>query len=473
MRPGSSYSRHDRRRPAEEQEAESSAHARKRQARQELQGIDQPSVDEAARRDTAQDDRDDGDQEDEGDDDDEIDVSLLPAEGIPETEKAKRAAEGLGKEAIMHKTYELVRYALACEYTKTPIRKDNISKRVLNGRQGASAFPVIFNKAQKMLRNTFGYTLVELRPLGVDNQQFRTQNETATDTQDAESSTASRCHTVDKSKQSQREDATKANPATKSWMLRSALPSRLIRKLALGDNQLSDALNEGDEMTAVGADEEGTVLDWKKADRQLGSFGLLYVILSLILLNGRVIGQGQLLAYLRRLRLYPEAKLPSRVQPDSVGSHGSDSATQGATQRAHHAARGRRADASDASLDDFLFLLRKQHYLERIRTDVAAAGGTTQATQRHALGSRMRDDEEGASYEWRWGSRAEAEVDEKSIAAMIETIFHEQEAAAAEDEQASGEHPGDAEVSARRLAQRRKALLRDIETAAGSQLVSL
>ncbi|SPO36036.1 uncharacterized protein PSFLO_01507 [Pseudozyma flocculosa] len=401
-------------------------------------------------------------------DDDEVDFSLLPAEGMPETDKAKKAAEGLGDDAVLQKSIDLVRFSLACEYSKTAIKKDAVSKKILNGRQGAAAFPVIFNKAQRILRSTFGYTLVELRPAGSENQQLQKQNETVTQTADPESS--SRGRAADKSKQSQREDAAKASSTTKSWALRSVLPLQLIGRLSARNDDLARALHAGGEDSAVTADETGTALDWKKADLQLGSIGLLYVILSLILLNGRAISQAQLLAYLRRLRLYPEARLPSKVQVDGAGHGGGDAATQGATQRTHHA-RGRRADGGEASLDEFLYLLRKQHYLERSRTDVVAAAGSTQATQRHATGSRMRDDEEGASYEWRWGSRAEAEVSEQSIAKMVEAIFHEDEATAGADE--GEQHPDDAQVSRRRMAQRRESLLRDIETAAGSQLLAL
>ncbi|KAK3396073.1 MAGE family-domain-containing protein [Sordaria brevicollis] len=55
---------------------------------------------------------------------------------------------------------KLVRYALACEYSRTPIRRDGIKERVLgiHGRE----FKKVFAGAQKQLRAIFGMEMVEL-----------------------------------------------------------------------------------------------------------------------------------------------------------------------------------------------------------------------------------------------------------------------------------------------------------------------
>ncbi|KAJ3488865.1 hypothetical protein NLG97_g6113 [Lecanicillium saksenae] len=55
---------------------------------------------------------------------------------------------------------KLVRYALSCEYSRTPIRRDGIKERVL-GNQGR-AFKRIFALAQKQLRTIWGMELREL-----------------------------------------------------------------------------------------------------------------------------------------------------------------------------------------------------------------------------------------------------------------------------------------------------------------------
>ncbi|ATY62355.1 Non-structural maintenance of chromosome element 3 [Cordyceps militaris] len=55
---------------------------------------------------------------------------------------------------------KLVRYALSCEFSRTPIRRDGIKERVL-GNQGR-AFRKIFALAQKQLRTIWGMELREL-----------------------------------------------------------------------------------------------------------------------------------------------------------------------------------------------------------------------------------------------------------------------------------------------------------------------
>lgn len=55
---------------------------------------------------------------------------------------------------------KLVRYALACDFSRTSIRRDGIKEKVL-GDQGR-AFRRIFDGAQKTLQLVFGMEMVEL-----------------------------------------------------------------------------------------------------------------------------------------------------------------------------------------------------------------------------------------------------------------------------------------------------------------------
>lgn len=48
-----------------------------------------------------------------------------------------------------------------------------------------------------------------------------------------------------------------------------------------------------DDPSDSGTASMGALLDWQKADGQLGSLGLTFLILSLILLNGRSLSDGQ------------------------------------------------------------------------------------------------------------------------------------------------------------------------------------
>lgn len=56
---------------------------------------------------------------------------------------------------------KLTRLALSSEYSRQPIRRTDISAKVL-GDQGSRPFKTVFEMAQKALRERFGMELVEL-----------------------------------------------------------------------------------------------------------------------------------------------------------------------------------------------------------------------------------------------------------------------------------------------------------------------
>lgn len=56
---------------------------------------------------------------------------------------------------------KLIRLALSSEYSRQPIRRADISTKVL-GEQGSRPFKTVFEHAQKALRYRFGMELVEL-----------------------------------------------------------------------------------------------------------------------------------------------------------------------------------------------------------------------------------------------------------------------------------------------------------------------
>ena len=56
---------------------------------------------------------------------------------------------------------KMVRLALACEYQRRPIRRADISEKVL-GSTGARKFKDVFAQAQLQLRTVFGVEMVEL-----------------------------------------------------------------------------------------------------------------------------------------------------------------------------------------------------------------------------------------------------------------------------------------------------------------------
>lgn len=56
---------------------------------------------------------------------------------------------------------KMVRLALASEYSRQPIRRTDISAKVL-GEQGSRRFKAVFDEAQTVLRKRFGMEMVEL-----------------------------------------------------------------------------------------------------------------------------------------------------------------------------------------------------------------------------------------------------------------------------------------------------------------------
>ena len=56
---------------------------------------------------------------------------------------------------------KLVRLALSCEYSRIPIRRADISTKVL-GETGTRQFKVVFERAQHELRTKFGMQMEEL-----------------------------------------------------------------------------------------------------------------------------------------------------------------------------------------------------------------------------------------------------------------------------------------------------------------------
>lgn len=57
---------------------------------------------------------------------------------------------------------KLVRLALACEYNRRPIRRTDISEKVLGSATGAKTFKTVFLAAQHELRMVFGMEMLEL-----------------------------------------------------------------------------------------------------------------------------------------------------------------------------------------------------------------------------------------------------------------------------------------------------------------------
>ncbi|KAL2180783.1 MAGE family-domain-containing protein [Thermothelomyces heterothallicus CBS 202.75] len=94
------------------------------------------------------------------DEDDDMQHNAPPSPGDVDEDGDERVGEAGQRDETSQLIKNLVRYALACEYSRAPIRREGIREKVLgsNGRE----FKRVFAGAQKQLRATFGMEMVEL-----------------------------------------------------------------------------------------------------------------------------------------------------------------------------------------------------------------------------------------------------------------------------------------------------------------------
>lgn len=218
---------------------------------------------------------------------------------------------------------------------------------------------------------------------------------------------------------------TAAPTGTKTYILRSILDPVLIELANAADPDLL-AEERAEYEDAEVADEldlrsYGSILAWNSSD-QLGTVGILYIILALILVEGRVLSDSKYLismrapvtenilqtddlkALLKRLRLTPTSSIPLNHQ---------------AAKRA-------------LSTDDYLKELARQGYLDRHRVGEPARAGGKRGRQSMAQADQ---DGQANAYEWRWGPRAHSEVGEKAIAQFVAEFMVERPAAEDDDEE--------------------------------------
>ncbi|KAH9987059.1 MAGE family-domain-containing protein [Russula vinacea] len=334
---------------------------------------------------------------------------------------------------------DLVRLALFHEQGRMPLRRDEISKKVMGSQRGA--FKAVFEEAQNILRGTFGMELVELptRAAAHDptGEKVGTQNggEGGDGAGGRQAVTGLRKKAV--------------TQGSKTYVLRSTLDPALIERAALTNKRIleAEAAEAPDDVDGAehGVRTYGTLIAWNNAD-QLSALGILHVILALVLVSGKVISDMDLRTLLRRLRLRP----PTQLALPAHSPH------------------------RTLTLDAYLFQLQRQGYLHRTRIGGAGSGGASQkrgrgrpggATQQGSGGGEDND----AAWEWRWGPRAMAEIGEAAIAHFVAEFMAER--ASGDGEVSDDEVSGRGARARREDAQRRLAtLLKGVECAAGGGL---
>ncbi|OSD02310.1 hypothetical protein PYCCODRAFT_1477861 [Trametes coccinea BRFM310] len=280
------------------------------------------------------------------------------------------------------KARDLVRLVLFHEQRSMPLKQNGISSLVpvMLGYHPRS-FNAVYAAANNILKRTFGMELVELHSSLPDHEIKE---------KDAEMLKAA---------------GKAASTGTKSYILRSTLDPALIHKrhahqtlrfASLSRRRIQTrtrSSRRAEDDNQVGTRSTGSIIAWHHAD-QLASVGILYVILALILVEGRSINDNDLRAILKRLQLPSNASIPLSSQSTS----------------------------QNLSIDAYLNQLARQGYLDKHRLGGGGRGAPKRArASQHGTQavSGAHDDSVLAAYEWRWGPRAHAEVGERGIAQFV------------------------------------------------------
>ncbi|EPQ53113.1 MAGE-domain-containing protein [Gloeophyllum trabeum ATCC 11539] len=338
-----------------------------------------------------------------------------------------------GESEIYRKANDLVRLALFTEHRRVPLRREEISKKVLGS--NTRSFNVVMEQAQKILRKTFGMELVELRSrAGLDQEEnAEADGEERTGLKKKGASLWTPSPTVVLTS-----CITAAAAGSKTYILRSVLDSNLIELAAITDAAIIEEEivdipdNDDDEETYR---TYGSIISWSSAD-QLQAIGILYVVLALILVHGKSLNDMALRAYLKKLRLPPNA--PVNFTPTSTHK--------------------------TLPIDTYLSQLVRQGYLDRQRV-----GENAQKGGKRGRAPATQAGEDNAAIEWRWGTRALSEVGEVGIARFVAEFMVERQV---EDEEEDGEEDNERRARKREQENRKKveAMVKGIKRAANGSL---
>ncbi|KAF9078267.1 MAGE family-domain-containing protein [Rhodocollybia butyracea] len=369
------------------------------------------------------------------------------------------------------KANQLVRLALFMEHRRLPLKRDEISKKVLGPSSRASrSFNRVFEQAQFILNRTFGLELAELHSRDAMERAAAAADPSLNEEQEDEDEEATQ------GKRKGKAAKKKAPTGSKNYILRSILDPTIISFASLPDEEILNA--ELEDMPDLDDDENGspppartqggrsrrsqsttnssvpactgTLLSFSSsalpALENPGALGILHVVLSLILVSGRLMGDRDLRAALRQLHLPTGAGVPLGRSAHLSGNSGNMNMT----------------------IDTYLQHLIRQGYLDRFM--VGEAGKAAKAGKRGRTSTAAgNDDEEGNKYEWRWGIRAQSEIGEKAVAEFIAEFMVGTNGGDGQDVGGSRRANGRGSDSGTKL----KKMLDGIEKAAGGNVADL
>ncbi|KAH8827382.1 MAGE-domain-containing protein [Flagelloscypha sp. PMI_526] len=283
-----------------------------------------------------------------------------------------------GNGDTQRKAAALVRLALFTEYRRVPLKREDITKKVMG--KHTRDFNQVFSLAQQKLRKTFGMELVELKHKGALANEDSTRGQSTAE-KDAENGGRKKT----------------APQRSNAYILRSTLPMEVIELASQSERAIKEAEDaewgaEARGENGIAPITHGSLISWNTAD-QLEGIGILNVILGLILVGGRVLSTVDLMNHLKRLNI-------PQFSEHSVQLNYSTIVTP------------------TLSTPKFLESLIKGGWIERhvlggAKTKKGAPGAKrTLPTGEDAVNGNER-------YEWRWGPRAHSEIGEKESAQWI------------------------------------------------------
>ncbi|KAK4689364.1 hypothetical protein P7C73_g732, partial [Tremellales sp. Uapishka_1] len=350
-----------------------------------------------------------------------------------EDEEDGAARGGLRADDLSQKARLLVRLALFNEYKKTALRRELITKTIIPDNH--RAFVPVLEAARKILRQTCGMDLVEIRQKYKRGDEIDSQTAPAQQTQRKGKQRA--LNAIDEEEEESEEEPDqqsaaaaskgKKGPGTKVYILQNILPAELLKAAntphplpLFGDDDRRD-----NDLVSI---DMGSLIRYETGEN-MALLGIRTLILCLIMVHDRVMHDDHLHAMLKRVNLQRDTILPFKA-PES--------------------------HQSVLTLDRYLELLERQNYLEKHKSNTNADGKQ--------------------EIEWRWGSR-ELEFSEKAAAEFIAKLFfvdEEEDEITSDDEDVprrnrNGQRtqPG-GRRGERKLAQQK--LKTDLEKAAGGPL---
>ncbi|ORX78261.1 MAGE-domain-containing protein [Anaeromyces robustus] len=181
----------------------------------------------------------------------------------------------LTQEDIEKKVLDLVRLAISSSVTDIPLKREEIKKKVI--KDNMRIFPIVFEEAQKILRDTYCMELVEYPARGSTilsiNQSNILNSQQQLQQGDAQTIQASQTN----SSQVSLKKVSSKKYSTNSYILRNLIPGNLRKGLI-----------------------------FNKEDYQL--HGLLIIILCLIYANGNRVKEEIIYKYLEKFGLYKNIK---------------------------------------------------------------------------------------------------------------------------------------------------------------------